>query len=259
MSYKISNSIRSHLRHCYLTIMGHALAQNTTMPRTQFFHSHGLRLEDEKDFLEKITIIKDIFTFMSFYDAFKTVLTDISKPIAALSFDDGKKSSTRIGEILSDQEISACFFVCPGLVGTDGYMSWIDIKKLVELGHEIGGHTMNHPDLGKQKQSVIHDEIYDCRRELLERGIVANHFAWPFGRFENFNEYSRQIVFESGFISCASGVRGCHSVTHETGHDQLCLRRDQFEAHWPDSHMKYFIYRSAHRASITDNHFPYGS
>lgn len=64
-------------------------------------------------------------------------------------------------------------------------MNWDELADWLALGpgYEIGVHTHTHPDLTLLSETEIADEVTACARELETRfGIVAPHFAYPYGR-----------------------------------------------------------------------------
>lgn len=102
----------------------------------------------------------------------------------ALSFDDGHLSDVeKAAPILVKHQISALFFVLAGPLLRDDKKQR-SIKKLVELGFEIGSHGMNHrimTDLSLKEQQF---EFSESKRII--EGITkvpVRYFAFPEGRF----------------------------------------------------------------------------
>lgn len=91
---------------------------------------------------------------------------DPSKPMVAISFDDGASPSTgnRIVNALDKSGFHATFFY----VG-----DWIrdangeaEIKSAYQKGMEIANHTKSHPDLSKKSASEIRSEYDQCASKL---------------------------------------------------------------------------------------------
>ncbi|MDR4491622.1 MAG: polysaccharide deacetylase family protein [Candidatus Nitrosocosmicus sp.] len=59
-------------------------------------------------------------------------------------------------------------------------MNWNEIRELRNGGMEIGSHTMNHKDLEGLSNSEIEYEIGGSKKCLLDHGINATTFAYPF-------------------------------------------------------------------------------
>jgi peptidoglycan/xylan/chitin deacetylase (PgdA/CDA1 family) len=109
----------------------------------------------------------------------------------SLTFDDGRPSQIDTGlPLLEKLGIRATFFVLPGNV-EKRLEGW---KRAVELGHEIGNHSMTHPctanyafsranaledyDLGRISADI--DRAQQAIRRLL--GVTPVSFAYPCGQ-----------------------------------------------------------------------------
>lgn len=245
--------------------------------RIQFLYLHHI-FKDEVAGLENLLkeLAKD-HTFISYNSAVSKILSgNIDKPYIAISFDDGFKNNLYSLEIFEHYGISACYFICPAIVGeTDfeklkefsdnrlhlppiEFMNWDEIALLQKKGHEIGGHTMSHVNLGEIAANQLEDEIGNCFDQIVKRCGSSDHFAFPYGRSANFSGRSRRMVFASGFTDCASAIRGCHIVekNQRIKNDELMIRRDHILLTWPVKHILYFIARNAQNPSIANNYFP---
>jgi hypothetical protein len=112
---------------------------------------------------------------------------------------------------------------------------------------------MTHANLGALPAAHIPDEITSVHQVLRTRLGTAQHFSWPQGGWTNITPEARRAVFDAGFISCASAVRGCH-VTPSTGDvSSVCIRRDHVLANWPVNHVLYLMMRNAKAASARSN------
>lgn len=139
----------------------------------------------------------------------------------AITFDDGYADNLHAAEILHEHGLPATFFVATGSVGAASHyewdshlpplamMDWAAIRRVSKLGHEIGSHTVSHPDMG-----VI--SVDDARRELIEsKRILEEHtekpvrwFAYPFGGAKNFRQELLPLVRETGHEGCMSAIHG---------------------------------------------------
>ncbi len=86
--------------------------------------------------------------------------------------------------------------------------------------------------------------------------IVAEHFAWPYGRYARFTPRAAGTAFEAGYASCMSAERGCPVEAAPNDPRELCLRREHVMAGWPRTHIEYFMARSSTRAGAADNTWP---
>jgi peptidoglycan/xylan/chitin deacetylase (PgdA/CDA1 family) len=250
--------------------MSAALRRN----RVQFLYLHDLPKEDISSFRALLSKLSDSHQFLTYSEAVDRVVSGrIDQPYLCVSFDDGLSSCLDAAEVLDEFDIKAGFFVCPSMVGeTDKrkleefcrenlhqpakeFLTWSDIESLLKRGHEIGSHTVSHRDLAKLSTSEMEGEIVNSFAVLTQNIGDVKHFAWPYGRFNNFSAEALQLVFRTGYQSCASAVRGCHVAG--AGEDyNLCIRRDNTVASWPIDHVLYFLARNSQSASAQQNHWP---
>jgi peptidoglycan/xylan/chitin deacetylase (PgdA/CDA1 family) len=269
---------RDHLRHWTLTGLSWremlGIAPEIQTPQVQILLLHHLFLDEELSFRELLSSLQHDYRFISYSEAVTRIAENrIDDRYIAFSFDDGQKSCLRAANILNEFGAVGCFFVCPDLIEeTDvsrldticrlrllhpliDFMNWRDIDFLVSQGHEIGGHTNSHVNLAQVSQTRADDEIGSCHARITKQLGSPKHFAWPYGRFSDFTQACAERVFETGFVSSASGVRGAHgasesnltSETRASGSPGLGLYRESIVAAWPEAHIRYFLNRSAKR------------
>jgi peptidoglycan/xylan/chitin deacetylase (PgdA/CDA1 family) len=245
--------------------------------RVQFLYFHHVFKDEYASLMILLKELSKEHTFISYGSAVSKIISgDIDKPYVAVSFDDGFKNNLGALQPLEDYGISACFFICPSIVGeTDlakisqfaskrlnfppiEFMNWDDIALLQSKGHEIGGHTMTHVNLANTAINLLEDEIGHCFDAIVKRCGTCDHFAYPYGRLQDFTGQARKIVFSSGFDDCASAVRGCHIVdsNHTIKNDELLIRRDHIVLKWPMKHILYFLATNARKSAIANNYFP---
>lgn len=271
-------TIRSGLRHVAidaLTLRDRvtgAAARATVRPRVHFLYFHDVESGHLEKFRALLAWCAAHGTFASYADAAARLTGgDIDRPIYNLSFDDGFLNCVAASRVMDEFGARGCFFVNAAFVGADAeaggafcrdrirwratpFMSWADCEDLIARGHEIGNHTLRHTDLGAPDLPLA-EEIGQGREEIVRRLGRCEHFAWPFGRFENFSAAARREVFASGHATCASAVRGAH-VARSAPLADVCIRREHLDMQWPIEHLKYFVARSAARAGEADNRWP---
>ena len=101
------------------------------------------------------------------------------------SWDDGNKLDFKIAELLKKYDLPGIFFIPNSSphtnIGADG------IKKLSDMGFEIGGHTKTHPrDLKQLSKKQQIDEI--CFNKGWLAGLVTQDIDWfcyPRGRYND--------------------------------------------------------------------------
>lgn len=246
-------------------------------PRVQFLLAHSVKAVNMAQFRGIIERLARSYQIVSYSEAVRRVVCGpIDAPYLAFSFDDGFATCREAGDILASYGISACFFICPPIIGerdankvrrfceerlrepASNFLNWDEVEALRKAGHEIGSHTMTHPNLGQVKNGELEDEIFTSREHLIRRLGESNHFCWPFGHFDQMSAAAAQAVYRAGYLSCASGVRGCHVAPAGGQPDKVCLRRDEIREHWPLSHIEYFLLRNSRIATEATNHWPEG-
>jgi peptidoglycan/xylan/chitin deacetylase (PgdA/CDA1 family) len=73
------------------------------------------------------------------------------------------------------------------------YMSLEQVLDLQTHGHELGGHTLDHPHLPTLTGDAQKVEICNDRAALLGLGIDARNFAYPFGEADAVTEAAAQF------------------------------------------------------------------
>ncbi len=86
----------------------------------------------------------------------------------ALTFDDGGVSATEVvADILAERAWRAQFFIVTGFLGMPGFVSASGLRALKAAGHEIGTHTVTHPEqLHAKPYRRIRREWSDSRARL---------------------------------------------------------------------------------------------
>ena len=225
---------------------------------------HRIQPHEERKFEQFIVWLTKNFKVVSYSRAVEIIESgERVEPTVAISFDDGFKDNLKASEILSRHGLSACFFVCPSIIGETcsekikkfsfenlrkndirEFLNWSELEQMKAAGHEIGNHTMDHRCLIDLEKSEFLDQVGGARSELLSRLGDVDHFSWPFGRFIHFKAEWVDDVLKLGHRSCASGVRGVHSPGHERGHDPAfgkTVMRNTVDMAWPLRHSQYFL------------------
>ena len=162
----------------------------------------------------------------------------------SITFDDGYADNAEVAlPILTRYRLHGTFFIATGFMGSDTqtawdrkvrvrsrWMSWAQVQKLIDAGHEIGAHTTSHADLGVLSRDEAMNELCNSRDALFERtGQIPRHFALPFGRSFPSIDQTVQLVRDLGFESF-SLCRG--GLVHD-GTSTMYIER------WPVNPMEY--------------------
>ena len=89
--------------------------------------------------------------------------------VVSITFDDGRASNAYGAEMLTDHHLPGTFFINSGNIGKPGYLTMPQLDGIAAEGHEIGGHTVNHPDLATDTTDEI--AAADLRRPRNPAGL----------------------------------------------------------------------------------------
>ena len=249
-----AGSIEKLLRHSALS-----------RPRTHFVYLHSLPEGEVHNFRELLRLLTSKMDFVSYSDAVDFAAA--GQPDRArfcLSADDAFRSNLRLARVAEEFSGSVCFFVPTGLVGSktldevasffrmrslieDSALTWQEISSLRERGHEIGSHTVSHPNLSKLNRAGIVEELEQSRSHLSERIGPVKHFAWPYGGPAFAPQEMASIAAEVGYASTASAIRGAHIEAIDPSKDFLF--RDNYDSSWPTIQMAALLARSSRKAT----------
>jgi peptidoglycan/xylan/chitin deacetylase (PgdA/CDA1 family) len=103
----------------------------------------------------------------------------------ALTFDDGYEDAfTTALPILQRYGFKATFYIISGMVGQPGYMSWEQLRTLLNDGMEIGAHTIDHYDLTTLDPAESERQIVQSKTDLEQQlGINVVSFCYPTGLY----------------------------------------------------------------------------
>lgn len=94
---------------------------------------------------------------------------DVDKPLVCLTFDGGAHANAApaILDTLNSRSVHATMFL------TGRFMRRYPelVRRMVDAGHEIGNHTMNHPRLTSWARDRTHTTLPDVTREFLGREL----------------------------------------------------------------------------------------
>ncbi len=122
-----------------------------------------------------------------------------AQTIVSLGFDDGYSSQYDAARpMLAAHGMHATFFIISGSVGESGYMTWSQLDGLAADGNEIGGHTLDHPDLTTLSSTEARRQICDDRTQLQAHGFQVTDFAYPYGAF---NAAVEKLARDCGYSS----------------------------------------------------------
>lgn len=159
-----------------------------------------------------------------------------------ITFDDGYKNNyLNALPVLEKMGFKASFFIIAGGLGMQKpfkHLLWdeaarthfrsnpetrlpmnaLEVRGILEEGHEIGSHGLTHRSVGNLPYKEGMEEIIRSK-EILEDVIGENIslFAYPFGAksYNDFNQRTSSMLMESGFKAACTGEIG--SITLGNG------------------------------------------
>lgn len=135
---------------------------------------------------------------------------DATQPSVVITFDDGYETDL-IGAapLLVEANFGATSYVVAEYVGQRGYLNKTQLRDLVDLGFEIGCHSMTHAYLSDLKEDQLRVEIWEAKQRLEEyTGRRIDHLSCPGGR------WSRRVASmarEAGFHSVSTSRIGVNA------------------------------------------------
>lgn len=120
-----------------------------------------------------------------------------SRVFVALTFDDGLTEHLAASKLLSNYNLHGSFYLNSGNMGSSGRITWDDAKEMANSGHEIGGHTITHANLGNIDDIERRIEICNDRVTITNAmGFAPKSFVYPFGvQFDGV----QQLLSECGY------------------------------------------------------------
>jgi len=113
-------------------------------------------------------------------------------PTFILTFDDGYAVQyDHMKRLADDYGIKATAFpyidaVDTGLIDAEPAMTWEQLRELVEMGHEVGSHTVTHRDLPGLTDAEILAELKNSKERLeAELKIEVETLAYPGGAWDS--------------------------------------------------------------------------
>lgn len=120
-----------------------------------------------------------------------------SPRLIALTFDDGPYpvETPLLLDILADLNVKATFF----LIGRDAEEFPDLTRRIASAGHEIGNHTLTHPNLDQLDDAGVRSELADGRAALEQYAsdpAIGRMMRPPHGRF---TEQTLRVAQQAGY------------------------------------------------------------
>ncbi len=147
--------------------------------------------------------------------------TPFPRRTLAITFDDCYLNNLHAAHLLAEYRLPATFFIPTAYVGTDHVfpwdrhlprlpnLNWADVQAMADLGHEIGSHSVTHPNMADLSRDQAENELVASKATLEERlGRPCRFFAYPFGGVANWKPEWNDLVVQAGYVGAVSAVGG---------------------------------------------------
>lgn len=130
------------------------------------------------------------------YDKQHPQVEPFDRPLVSITFDDGWESIyARALPILQEEGFLTTQYLIGGVFNNPLYMSTGQVKAMQKAGHEIGSHSMTHPDLTALSNANLIWELTEARKVLREElGVMPKDFASPLGAV---NEHTLKAIAQT--------------------------------------------------------------
>jgi len=115
------------------------------------------------------------------------VRDETQKPQLIFSFDDGWISQyTEAFTRMQKRGIPGTIAVVPSLIGTTGYMTLEQLKKVYDYGWDLANHTFNHVNLKNVDAATIKTELDSAEQWLIDQGFIraSDVVVYPQGGYK---------------------------------------------------------------------------
>ncbi|MCR4435252.1 MAG: delta-lactam-biosynthetic de-N-acetylase [Clostridiales bacterium] len=138
---------------------------------------------------------------LSKYDGF--YVGDTSKKIIYLTFDEGYENgyTPKILDTLKENDVKSIFFVTGPYVRENPQL----VKRMLDEGHLVGNHTINHPSLPQVSDASLEKELYGLEKEFSAAfGKGFKYMRPPMGEYsERVLAAAKQLGYKTIFWSFA--------------------------------------------------------
>src|SRR5664280_2020703 len=121
--------------------------------------------------------------------------------VVSLTFDDTNADQMGAATTMQASGLHGTFYAISGSIGTPNYLTLANLQTVYGAGNEIGGHTVNHPDLTLESADEAQRQICDARNQLTAWGFPQTSFAYPYAVV---NASVETIVKNCGYNSARS-------------------------------------------------------
>jgi peptidoglycan/xylan/chitin deacetylase (PgdA/CDA1 family) len=107
-------------------------------------------------------------------------ITPKKPTVVSLTFDDSNADQVTAESAMRALGMRGTFYAIPGSVGSPNYLTLSQLQQFYRDGNEIGGHTVNHPDLTLVPADEAKRQVCQARNTLTKWGFPQTSFAYPY-------------------------------------------------------------------------------
>ena len=138
----------------------------------------------------------------------------LPRKTVVLTFDDAYANNyTEAYPIMKKYGFGATIFVPTNSVGTEGYLTWSQMKEMLRNNVSFGSHTMDHgylPDLSLEEASK---EVFESKHVLEQHlNVAVDYFAFPTG---GFSEAVKGLIKKAGYKGAVATKRGYDKMNYD--------------------------------------------
>jgi peptidoglycan/xylan/chitin deacetylase (PgdA/CDA1 family) len=134
--------------------------------------------------------------------------TSLPERSIAVTVDDGYKDNYEYAlPILEKYNLKANYMIPTGLIMNPGYMSWSDLRDIVQRGNiALYNHTWSHAALDLLPMDKVQYELRVSQQQFKEKlGFQPDIFTYPYG---SYNVQAIEALKENGFRAAFTTTHG---------------------------------------------------
>ena len=204
---------------------------------------HDTKPEHIEQFRKQLEWYKKHFSNvnkMQFEEFLRTGEIDSDKPGIMITFDDGYTGNYEVAyPVLEENHMTGYFLCSSDLVGTEGYMSYDNLRELIAHGHVIGDHTATHHRMNETDDDVVLTyEVAGSKKKIEEElEMPIDIFCWCGGEEEHYTKAAYDKIttaeYKYGFMTNSAPV--------VKGNNPYHIQRINVEDDWPNYLMKFQV------------------
>ncbi|BBH24107.1 polysaccharide deacetylase [Paenibacillus baekrokdamisoli] len=176
------------------------------------------------------------------------------------SYDDGVDHDRRLVEIFNRYGMKATFHLISGSLDKPGFLRADEVKALFS-GHEVSGHSVNHPHLTLASKETLVAEVWNDRKQLEQLvGYPVKGMSYPYGTYNDEvvriisslgMDYARTAHCTGEFTMPDDFLRWAPTCHHD---DNLLQQGERFlEEERGDSMLLFYVFGHSHDFDRKDN------